>query len=89
MTLAAWLVAFLVVIALSTLFNDELTSLPLPLRALVISGVLIALMVNLVMPLISAALSRRLPSPPGTRRVQRERPRLQPNKRHALTTHRR
>jgi antibiotic biosynthesis monooxygenase (ABM) superfamily enzyme len=57
MTLAAWLIAFLVVMGLSTLFNDELTSLPLPVRALVLSGVLVALMVNLVMPLLSAALS--------------------------------
>jgi antibiotic biosynthesis monooxygenase (ABM) superfamily enzyme len=79
MTLAAWLIAFLLVMALSTLFNDELTSLPLPLRALVLSGVLVALMVNLVMPLISAALSRRLPSPPDTTRVQRQRPRLEPH----------
>ena len=65
MTLAAWLFAFLVVMGLSTLFNDELTSLPLPVRALVLSGVLVALMVNLVMPLISAVLSRRMPTPPA------------------------
>jgi antibiotic biosynthesis monooxygenase (ABM) superfamily enzyme len=47
-TLGAWLVAFLVVLALLTLFGDELGSLPLALRALVISGLLVALMVNLV-----------------------------------------
>jgi antibiotic biosynthesis monooxygenase (ABM) superfamily enzyme len=57
-TLGAWLVAFLVVTALLTLFGDELASLPLALRALVISGILVGLMVNLVMPVLSAALAR-------------------------------
>jgi hypothetical protein len=33
MTAAAWLVAFLVVMALLTLFSDELASLPLARRA--------------------------------------------------------
>jgi antibiotic biosynthesis monooxygenase (ABM) superfamily enzyme len=58
MTLTAWLIAFLVVMTVSTVFDDELASLPLPLRALVLSGVLVALMVNLVMPLISGVISR-------------------------------
>jgi antibiotic biosynthesis monooxygenase (ABM) superfamily enzyme len=67
-TLAAWLVAFLVVTALLTLFGDELGSLPLAVRALVISGVLVALMVNLVMPVLSAAVARwAAPSPPSRR----------------------
>ena len=66
MTLTAWLFAFLVVLAISTVFDDELASLPRPLRALLLSGVLVALMVNVVMPGISAALSRRLPSPSDT-----------------------
>jgi antibiotic biosynthesis monooxygenase (ABM) superfamily enzyme len=57
-TLAAWLVAFGVVLALLTLFGDELASLPLALRALVMSGVLVALMVNLVMPIVSVAVAR-------------------------------
>jgi antibiotic biosynthesis monooxygenase (ABM) superfamily enzyme len=57
-TLGAWLVAFLVVTALLSLFGDELGSLPLALRALLISGVLVALMVNLVMPLLSVAVAR-------------------------------
>jgi antibiotic biosynthesis monooxygenase (ABM) superfamily enzyme len=65
-TLGAWLVAFLVVTALLTLFGDELGSLPLALRALVISGVLVALMVNLVMPVLNAALARW---PAGPRRA--------------------
>jgi hypothetical protein len=56
-TVAAWVVAFLVVTALLTVFGDELGSLPLALRALVISGVLVALMVNLVMPASSVAIA--------------------------------
>ena len=58
MTLAAWLVAFLTVTALLELFGDELASLPLALRALVISGVLVTLMANVVMPLLNSAIAR-------------------------------
>lgn len=57
-TLAAWLVAFLVVTTVLTLFGDELGSLPLALRALVISGVLVTLMANVVMPVVSGAVAR-------------------------------
>jgi antibiotic biosynthesis monooxygenase (ABM) superfamily enzyme len=67
-TLGAWLVAFLVVTALLTVFGDELGALPLALRALVISGVLVGLMVNLVMPVLSIAIARWLPAPPRARR---------------------
>jgi antibiotic biosynthesis monooxygenase (ABM) superfamily enzyme len=66
-TLAAWLVAFLVVTALLTVFGDQLGALPLALRALVISGVLVALMVNVVMPVLSSALGRSLARLPPTR----------------------
>jgi antibiotic biosynthesis monooxygenase (ABM) superfamily enzyme len=58
MTLAAWLVAFLTVTALLELFGDELASLPLPVRALVISGVLVTLMANVVMPVLNSAIAR-------------------------------
>jgi antibiotic biosynthesis monooxygenase (ABM) superfamily enzyme len=57
-TLAAWLAAFLLVTTLLTLFGDALSSLPLALRALVLSGVLVALMANLVMPALSAVIAR-------------------------------
>jgi antibiotic biosynthesis monooxygenase (ABM) superfamily enzyme len=57
-TLAAWLVAFLIATALLRLFGDQLGSLPLELRALVISGVLVTLMANLVMPVLGAAIAR-------------------------------
>jgi antibiotic biosynthesis monooxygenase (ABM) superfamily enzyme len=66
-TFAAWLVAFLTVTTLFTLFGDQLGSLPLALRALVISGVLVALMVNLVMPVVGVAIARWLAGPPQTR----------------------
>ncbi|HEV2254051.1 MAG TPA: hypothetical protein VGS06_12730 [Streptosporangiaceae bacterium] len=61
-TLAVWVVAFGVVTALLTLFRAELGSLPLALRALVLSGVLAALMANLVMPMLSVAAARWLAS---------------------------
>ena len=66
-TIGAWLVAFLVVTALLTVFADELKSLPLTLRALVISGVLVALMVNVVMPVLGTAVARWLDRPPRRR----------------------
>lgn len=65
MTLGAWLVAFVVVLMLLTLLGDELESLPLALRALVISGVLVSLMANLVMPVLSLAIARSLGGLPG------------------------
>jgi antibiotic biosynthesis monooxygenase (ABM) superfamily enzyme len=66
-TLGAWLVAFLVVTALLSLLGDELGALPLALRALVISGVLVAVMVNLVMPAMGAAMDRWMTGPPRRR----------------------
>ncbi len=58
-TLAAWLIAWALVVALLSLFGDELASLPLALRALAISGVLVVLMANVVMPLVSRVAARR------------------------------
>lgn len=57
MTLASWVVAFLVIMVLLTVFGDELESLPLTLRTFVISGVLTALMANLAMPVLSVAIT--------------------------------
>jgi antibiotic biosynthesis monooxygenase (ABM) superfamily enzyme len=67
MTVAAWLVAFLVVTALLSQFGDELGSLPLALRALVISGVLVVLMVNVVMPALNVAVARWVAGPARSR----------------------
>jgi antibiotic biosynthesis monooxygenase (ABM) superfamily enzyme len=68
-TLAAWLVAFSLITTLLTLFGGELASLPLALRALVLSGVLVSFMANLVMPVLSAAVARweMSISPPAVR----------------------
>jgi antibiotic biosynthesis monooxygenase (ABM) superfamily enzyme len=62
-TLLAWLFAFLAVLTLLTVFGDEISSLPLALRALLISGLLVFLMANLVMPVLSRALGRWLIKP--------------------------
>jgi antibiotic biosynthesis monooxygenase (ABM) superfamily enzyme len=59
-TAAAWLVAFATVMALLTAIGDQLQTLPPALRALVISGVLVALMANVFMPVIGALAHRRL-----------------------------
>ena len=58
MTLAAWLVAFAVVMLLLALFGDLLAALPMAGRAAVISGVLVTVMVNLVMPRLAALVNR-------------------------------
>jgi antibiotic biosynthesis monooxygenase (ABM) superfamily enzyme len=63
----AWLVAFLVVTALLSLLGDQLASLPLAVRALAISGVLVALMGNLVMPLLARLVARWLAGGPEAR----------------------
>jgi antibiotic biosynthesis monooxygenase (ABM) superfamily enzyme len=57
-TLAAWFVAWVVVVALLSLLGDELASLPLTLRALVISGLLVTLMSLYVMPLLGRLAAR-------------------------------
>jgi antibiotic biosynthesis monooxygenase (ABM) superfamily enzyme len=72
MTLGAWLVAWLVVAGLLTYFGKQLASLPLGVRALVMSGLLVALMVNLVMPVLGAGLARLLARPPRPRLPRRE-----------------
>jgi antibiotic biosynthesis monooxygenase (ABM) superfamily enzyme len=73
-TLAAWLVAFGVVTALLVLFGHQLARMPLALRALVMSGVLVAVMINLVMPLLSVAVARWLRGSPPTREPRAWRP---------------
>jgi antibiotic biosynthesis monooxygenase (ABM) superfamily enzyme len=76
MTLGAWIVAFVVVLALLTLLGDQLKSLPLALRALLISGVLVSLMANLVMPVLSAAIARWLTVSPMSRMSRERRARV-------------
>ena len=60
MTITAWPFAFLTVLALFTFFDDELGSLPLATRALVVSGVLVTLMANVVIPVLNDVVHRSL-----------------------------
>src|SRR5262245_4963522 len=59
-TLAAWAVAYLVVLAVPGVLGRQLADMPVALRAAVISGVMIAVMVNAVMPALNKIISRRL-----------------------------
>ena len=69
--LLMWLAAFLIVMGLFVFFGEQLESLPLTLRVLVITGVLVALMTQVVMPglnLMFASLLRRGKRNPRTAR---------------------
>jgi antibiotic biosynthesis monooxygenase (ABM) superfamily enzyme len=68
-TIAAWLVAFLVVTTLLSLFGDQLAALPLAVRALIMSGVLVTLMVNLAMPVVGLGIGRVLAGPAASGRI--------------------
>lgn len=68
-TIAAWAVAFLVVTALLSLFGDQLAALPLAVRALIMSGVLVTLMVNLAMPVVGLGIGRVLAGPAASGRI--------------------
>lgn len=57
-TLAAWLAAYVVVTAVVTAGGATLARAPRSLQTLVISGVLVILMVNVVMPAIGATMTR-------------------------------
>jgi uncharacterized membrane protein len=59
-TLAAWMAAFGIVTALLSVLGDELNSLPLAIRALIISGAVVTIMTTVVMPALSVAVRRRL-----------------------------
>jgi antibiotic biosynthesis monooxygenase (ABM) superfamily enzyme len=54
--LLAWLAAFVIVMALFVALGETLQDIPLPLRALAISGVLVVSMTQLVIPLIHRLL---------------------------------
>jgi antibiotic biosynthesis monooxygenase (ABM) superfamily enzyme len=57
--LLAWAAAFLIVMGLFLAFGDTLQNLPLALRALAISGVLVVSMTQVVIPLIHRFLRSR------------------------------
>lgn len=57
--------AFLLVMALFELFGEQLRSQPLAVIALVISGVLVVVMANVVIPALGRILGRWLPPRPA------------------------
>ena len=57
-TLATWLVAFSVVRTLLELFGSQLATMSPTLRAAVLSGTLVLLMVNVVMPFLGPRIAR-------------------------------
>jgi antibiotic biosynthesis monooxygenase (ABM) superfamily enzyme len=58
MTLTAWLAAYLIVTLLLLVAGPWLESVPVAVRALLISGVLVTAMTNLVMPALGRASAR-------------------------------
>jgi hypothetical protein len=48
----AWLVAYLLLLTLFSIFDAQLSALTLPVRLLVVSGVLVTFMANLLMPMV-------------------------------------
>jgi antibiotic biosynthesis monooxygenase (ABM) superfamily enzyme len=48
----AWLVVYLLLLTLFSIFGDQLAALTQPVRLLVVSGVLVTFMANLVMPIV-------------------------------------
>jgi antibiotic biosynthesis monooxygenase (ABM) superfamily enzyme len=66
MNLLAWVSAFLIILALFALFGDQLQARSLPVRALIISGVMVILMLNVVIPALRRLVSRwQKASPPS------------------------
>jgi hypothetical protein len=65
-TVAAWLAVFLILTVLFSVFGEELESLPLTVRALVISGAVVGLMINVVMPRVNRVVSRLAQPRPRT-----------------------
>ena len=57
-TLAVWLVAFSIVRTLLELFGRQLAEMSVTGRALLLSGTLVVLMVNVVMPFIGPRIAR-------------------------------
>ena len=58
-----WLAAFVIVMALFLLLGDFLARLSLPLRALIVSGVLVLTMTQVVVPRVGRLLKMG-PAPP-------------------------
>ena len=59
-TLAAWIAAYAIVGAVFALGGQALAHAPLAVRLLVVSGVLVIIMVNVLMPALARLLDRLL-----------------------------
>ena len=63
-TVAAWLIAYGLVLAVLEVGGRDLAALPIGLRAAITSGVLVTAMTTVIMPALSAAARRWLAGPP-------------------------
>lgn len=59
-TLMGWAVAFMIVYSILLVFGSQLRKLPQAVDALIISGILVTLMGNFVMPWINQIVSKHL-----------------------------
>lgn len=57
-TLAAWVAAYLLVTLVFVVGGDRLAGAPAPVRFLVVSGVLVIVMVNVLMPFLGRTVGR-------------------------------
>ena len=57
--LLLWLGAYLTLMAVFSLFGTQLNEMPLALRVLLVSAVLVLVMTQLVIPLVTRLISRR------------------------------
>lgn len=57
--LLLWLGAYVTLVVLFTLFGRQLDSLPMPLRVLIVSAILVLVMTQIVLPLVARVTTRR------------------------------
>lgn len=57
-TLLAWGAVYALLLTVFAVIGNRLESLPFPVRLLVVSGILVALMANIVMPVVTRLVHR-------------------------------
>ena len=62
LAILVWIAIYPTITLILALFGDPLKSLPLPLRTLVITAIVVPLMVLLIMPMLQKLFSRWLKS---------------------------
>lgn len=55
-TLLAWLIVYLILLGVFAIFGEQLEAQPFPVQLLIVSGVLVVIMANVVMPLLTRAV---------------------------------